>query len=92
MSEHEHEYEELEFVTFETTTKDGATVEMAVIEEFEFEKKNYAACALVVNDEIDMDGLYIYKITGEDDNFKAEKITDEEEYTKVSQAYLELED
>ncbi len=92
MTEHEHEFEDVEFVTFETTTKDGETVEMAVVEEFEFEKKIYAACARVVNDEIDMDGLYIYKIIGEDDNFTAEKITDEEEYTKVSQAYLELED
>lgn len=92
MSEHEHEYEEVEFVTFETTTKDGNTVEMAVIEEFEFEKANYAACAQVVNDEIDMDGLYIYKIIGEDDDFTAEKITDQDEYDKVTKAYLELVD
>ncbi len=92
MSEHEHEYEEVEFVTFETTTKDGETVEMAVVEAFEFEKINYAACARVINDEIDMDGLYLFRIIGEDDDFKAEKITDEEEYAKVSKAYLELED
>lgn len=92
MSEHEHEYEEVEFVTFETTTRDGETVEMAVVDEFEFEKKNYAACAKVVNDEIDMDGLYLFKIIGDDDNFTAEKIADEDEYAKVSKAYLELED
>lgn len=90
MSEHEHEYEEVEFVTFETTISTGETVEMAVIEEFEFEKKNYAACAQVVNDEVDMDGLFIYRINGEDDNFTAEKIEDSDEYSRVAEAYLEL--
>lgn len=92
MADHEHEYEEAEFVTFEVTTKDGETVEMAVVDEFEFEKKNYAACARVVNDEVDMDGLFIYKIVGDDDNFTVEKIDDEAEYSKICQAYLELED
>jgi len=92
MADHEHEYEEAEFVTFEITTSEGEVIEMAIVDEFEFEKKNYAACARVVDDEIDMDGLYIYAIKGDDDNFVVDKIDDTNEYEKVCQAYLELED
>ncbi len=81
-----------EFVTFETTTKDGTTIEMAVLEEFEFERKNYAACGKIVNDEIDMEGVYIFRIKTTADDFVAEKIVDMDEYNKVTKAYLELED
>lgn len=81
-----------EFITFETTTKDGETVEMAVLEEFEFERKNYAACGRVINDEIDMEGVYIFRIKTTEDDFTAEKIVDPDEYTKVTKAYLELMD
>lgn len=81
-----------EFVTFETTTKDGTTIEMAVLEEFEFERKNYVACGKIVNDEIDMEGVYIFRIKTTADDFVAEKIVDMDEYNKVTKAYLELED
>lgn len=79
-----------EYVTFFVTTSDGREVELAVVEEFEFEKENYVAAAEVVGDEISEDGVYIFKtIIGEDD-FAAEKIEDPEKYEKVIKAYMEM--
>jgi len=50
-----------EYVTFEVTTKTGDTVEMAVVDEFDFENKHYVVGALIKDDEIIDDGRYIYK-------------------------------
>lgn len=81
-----------EYITFTITTSDGKEVEMAVVDEFEFEKKNYVAAALVEGDTINEDGVYIYKVKVSDDDFAVEKITNKVDYERVVKAYMEMED
>ena len=83
-----------EYVTFTVTTKTGDTVEMAVVDEFDFESKHYVVGALVKDDEIIDDGRYIYKcvMNGGDEEFKVEKITREFEYNRIAEAYMNMED
>lgn len=79
-----------EYITFTTTTKDGREIEMAVVDEFEFERKNYIVSALVENDEILDDNRFIYKmILKADGSFEAEKISNPKEYERIAKAYLE---
>ena len=83
-----------EYVTFTVTTKTGDTVEMAVVDEFDFENKHYVVGALVKDDEIIDDGRYIYKFVMQDgdEEFKVEKITREFEYNRIAEAYMSMED
>ena len=83
-----------EYVTFTVTTKDGSEVEMAVVDEFDFEKKHYVVGALVKDDEIDDNGRYIYKcvMSAGDEEFKVEKITREFEYNRIAEAYMSMEE
>lgn len=81
-----------EYITFRVTTGDGTEVEMAVVDEFEFEHKNYVAAAKVNGDTIDEEGIFIYRIKATEEDFSVEKITNKFEYEKVSKAYIELED
>lgn len=81
-----------EYITFTITTSDGKEVEMAVVDEFEFEKKNYVAAALVEGDTINEDGVYIYRVKVSDDDFAVEKITNKVDYERVVKAYMEMED
>jgi len=83
-----------EYVTFTVTTKTGDTVEMAVVDEFDFENKHYVVGALIKDDEIVDDGRYIYKYVMKDgdDDFKVEKITREFEYNRIAEAYMSMED
>ena len=83
--------ESKEYRTFHVTAKDGTEVEMAVIDEFEFEKKHYVVGAVVVDDEIQEDGLYIYKSVIKGDDFEVEKITREFEYKRIAEAYMSME-
>lgn len=92
MSELENGQDFEEFVTFTITAKDGSEVEMAVVDEFEFEKKSYIAAARVIGDSIDEEGLYIYRYRETEDGFKAEKITNAIDYEKVVNAYMEMEE
>lgn len=85
------EDEYTEYNTFEVTTKEGETVEMAVVDEFEFENKNYVVGAVIEGDTVNEDGLYIYKVKVSEDDFQVEKITNQIEYEKVAQAYMEME-
>lgn len=80
-----------EYVTFTTTNKDGEEIEMAVIDEFEFQHRNYVVGAVIEDDTINEDGLYIYRAVVGADDFTVEKITDAEEYEKAAEAYLEME-
>ncbi|MDO4189632.1 MAG: DUF1292 domain-containing protein [Lachnospiraceae bacterium] len=82
------ETNEKEYVTFTIDTSTGETVEMAVIEEFEFENKFYVAASLVIEDEI-KEGIYLYKVK-DSDEFSVEKLRNKFEYDKVSKAYLEM--
>jgi pimeloyl-ACP methyl ester carboxylesterase len=81
-----------EYVTFHVTSKDGADVEMAVVDEFEYDHKQYVVGAVVEGDTILEDGLYIYRsiITGDD--FTVEKIEKESDYKKIAQAYMEMDE
>lgn len=86
------EKEMKEYVTFHVTAKDGSEVELAVVDEFDFEHKHYVAGALIQDDTIVEDGVYIYRCSVKEDDFTVEKITDQEEYRKVSLAYMSMED
>lgn len=81
-----------EYVTFTTTTSTGEEVEMAVVEEFEFDKKNYIAASLVNNDEIDADNVFLYRVEMKGDDFKPLKITNKFEYREVCEAYLAMQE
>ena len=79
-----------EYVTFETTTKDGTTIEMAVVDEFEYKKQHYVAAAVINDDMINEDELYIYRSILSEDDFSAEQITDLKEYEEIANAYLDM--
>lgn len=81
-----------EYITFHVTRKDGADVEMAVVDEFDFENKHYVVGALVEDDTINEDGLYIYRSIIEGDDFKVEKIAREFDYKRIAKAYMEMEE
>lgn len=81
-----------EYITFHVTNKDGADVEMAVVDEFDFENKHYVVGALVEDDTINENGLYIYRSVIEGDDFKVEKIAREFDYNRIAKAYMEMEE
>ncbi len=81
-----------EYITFHVTSKDGADIEMAVVDEFDFENKHYVVGALVEGDTINEDGLYIYRSIIEGDDFKVEKIAREFDYKRIAKAYMEMEE
>ncbi len=80
-----------EYSVFTVTDKNGKEIELAAVEEFEFDHKQYVAGAMIVGDEINVDEVYIYRAKITDGNIEAEKITDPKEYDRVTEAYLELE-
>ena len=79
-----------EYATFVTTNKEGNEIEMAVRDEFEFEHKNYVVGALVENDTVNEEGLFIFKLKEATDEIKVEKIANSDEYQKIAQAYMEM--
>lgn len=80
-----------EYVTFATKDKDGNDIEMAVVDEFEYSRKNYVVTAIVTGDEIAGDERFIYRVKPGTE-FAVEKITVPGEYEEVANAYLEMED
>lgn len=84
----EDDYEE--YTTFKVTSSEGKEVEMAVLEEFEYDHDTYVAAAEVEGDTINEDGVYIYKASLSDGELIAEKIMDKELYSQVVKAYMEL--
>ncbi len=82
--------DEKEYVIFTVETMSGDTVEMAVLYEFEYEKKMYVAAGLVEGDTINSEGVYIYRAKETEDGFKTEKITNHVEYERVVKAYEEM--
>jgi len=80
-----------EYITFKILSKDGVEVEMAVVDEFDYEHKHYVAASRVVDDTIDEEGLFIFRATVKDEEFIPEKITDAKEYQKIAEAYMEME-
>ena len=81
-----------EYAIFTVKTKDGSEVEMAVVDEFEFEKKHYVVGALIENDTISGEGRYIYKLIDKGDDFTVEKIRREFEYNRIAEAYMSMEE
>lgn len=86
----ENKYEE--YVTFEVTAKDGTVVEMAVVDEFDFEKDHYVVGAVIEGDTIKDDGRYIYRSVVKGNEFTVEKIKREFDYRRIVQAYMEMEE
>ena len=83
--------ESQEYAVFKVNDKDGNEVEMAVVDEFNYEKKDYVVGAVVEGDEINEDSLYIYSVKLKADDFEVEKITDAKEYERIAEAYLKIE-
>lgn len=80
-----------EYVTFTVTASDGSEIEMAVVDEFEFERKNYVVSAVVRDDTVDENDLFIYRlILKAGDDFEVEKITAPGEYERIAEAYMEM--
>ena len=86
----ENEFQE--YVTFHVTARDGSDVELAVVDEFDFEDKHYVVGAVVEDDTINDEERYIYLSKIEGDDFTVEKIEKEFEYNRIAQAYLHMED
>lgn len=81
-----------EYVIFEVTTKEGAVVEMAVVDEFDFEGSHYVVGAVVDGDTINDDERYIYRSVMNGDDFTVEKIKREFDYRRIAEAYMNMED
>lgn len=77
-----------QYTIFNTETSTGETVEMAVLDEFEFENTEYVAAGLIKEDTI-QEGIYLYKVKNSEE-FAVEKLRNKFEYDKVSKAYLEM--
>lgn len=86
----ENEFQE--YVTFHVTAKDGSDVEMAVVDEFDFEEKHYVVGAVVEDDTISDDGRYIYLSEIDGDDFTVKQIEKEFDYNRIAQAYVHMED
>lgn len=85
-----NEYQE--YVIFNIIAKDGSEVEMAVVDEFDFEEKHYVVGAVVQEDTILDAERYIYLSVENGEDFNVEKIESEEEYGRVAEAYLQIEE
>ena len=79
-----------EYITFTTTDKAGNEIEMAVMDEFEFEHKHYVVGALIEENTINEEGLFIFRVREMGEEIKVEKITNQTEYQKIAQAYMEM--
>ncbi|MBQ8279383.1 MAG: DUF1292 domain-containing protein [Roseburia sp.] len=86
----EKEFEE--YITFQVTAKDGSDVEMAVMDEFDFEGDHYVVGAVIKDDTIQDDGRYIYRSVMNGDGFSVEKIKREFDYRRIAEAYMEMEE
>lgn len=86
------EQEFQEYVTFHVMAKDGSDVEMAVMDEFDFEGEHYVVGAVVKDDTILDDGRYIYRSILDGDDFTVEKIKREFDYKRIAQAYMNMDE
>ena len=79
-----------EYVTFTVTDKNGAEVEMAVVDEFDFEDEHYVVGAVIEDDTIIDDAHYIYRAIIGNEGFTVEKIRREFDYNRIAEAYMEM--
>ena len=90
MGNENNEYSE--YVTFHVTAKDGSDVELAVVDEFDFENEHYVVGAVIQDDTILDDGRYIYRSVIEGEDFKVEKIKREFDYNRIAKAYMNMDE
>lgn len=83
--------EYMDYEVFDDVTKDGEEIELAIVDRFIFEEKNYVVAALVEGDEINEEGLFVYRSTRVGDDIIIKKIEDMEEYSRVADYYAGLE-
>lgn len=81
-----------EYITFHVTAKDGTDVEMAVVDEFDFEGKHYVVGAVIQDDTVMDDGRYIYESVIDGDDFTVEKIKREFDYNRIAKAYMDMDE
>ena len=81
-----------EYVTFTITTRDGSEVELAVVEEFEYDHKTYVAGAIIEGDTINEDGVYLYRANIVDGELKVEQIDNKNEYEAVAEAFSRMDE
>jgi len=81
-----------EYITFHVTAKDGTDVEMAVVDEFDFEDKHYVVGAVIQDDTVLDNGRYIYESIMDGDDFVVEKIKREFDYNRIAKAYMDMEE
>lgn len=81
----ENEY--MEYETFEMELK-GVQREFAIIEAFTAEGKEYVAAAPIEGDAVSSEGCYLFRCVGSEGEECIEKLTDKEEYARVSEAYM----
>lgn len=81
-----------EYVTFHVTASDGSDVEMAVVDEFDFEDDHYVVGAVIKDDTIDDEGRYIYKSVIKGNTFTVEKIKREFDYKRIAEAYMNMDE
>lgn len=82
---------ENEFVTFTVKASDGQEVELALVDEFDFENKHYIVGARIIDDAISSEGQYIYRAKISEDDFVAEKIKNHVDYERIVKAYMDME-
>ncbi len=83
--------EYMDYEVFDDVTKDGEEIELAIVDRFVFEEKNYVVAALVEGDEISEEGLFVYRSTRVGDDIIIKKIEDMDEYSRVADYYAGLE-
>jgi len=81
-----------EYIIFHVTASDGSDVEMAVMDEFDFENEHYVVGAVIKDDTIDDEGRYIYKSVIQGDTFTVEKIKREFDYKRIAEAYMSMDE
>ena len=81
-----------EYATFITTNKEGSEIEMAIMDEFEFEHKNYVVGALIEDNTINEEALFIFRVKEMGEDIKVEKISSQTDYQRIAQAYMEMEE
>lgn len=70
---------------------DGTEREFAILNTFQVEEVDYMAVALIKDDTIQENGIFLYRYsTAEDGDIIVEQITRPAEYKKVSAAYMKL--
>lgn len=83
--ENNNEFQEYETFLMEVN---GEETEFAILDDFKMGDAAYVAAGKIIEDSISDEGIYLFKCF--DDGDTVEKITDAEEYEKVSAFYLEL--